>query len=352
MSLIVKSFNLFLDTERNLKSNCRGDCIQLNMSGANISVGDNQFIRLVLKNFSMMKTWTDINANNNTFRMKSPLSGGSYQEITLASQNYSSIKSLATELASKINAQLIVWTHYASGTITINNPQGTSLDSDTDNIIDFSIKTNVAHGLSPGQLVIQTRISDGDAYAVIGGDRILDDTSDTPSITVAVPSTTELRFTCKYHAQLFTEPYLFLHSQSQTDSLQTSSYNALDTDTPNSGSINQSTILAKIPVDRDVIAYDAQTDEYFINLSNNTLHNLTLDVRDSKGRRFPLQGTNQASLGNRNFNCVLEIQIREYSKALTNQLNTVVEQLTAFGNRHGILSSTRNGDQSMRITYQ
>jgi len=189
MSQVIQKFNFFLDTERNLKGECRGDRIQLNMSQTNISVNDEQFIRLVLKNFSMMKTWTDINSNNNKFRIKTPLTSGAYNSVSLTAKNYSSIKTLAEEFANKINTALIDLTHYASGTITINNPTGTDIDADTDNIIDFTITTNAAHSLTDGDVSIQFRISDGDIYAILGGDRISDDTSTDASITMTAPTT-------------------------------------------------------------------------------------------------------------------------------------------------------------------
>jgi hypothetical protein len=67
---VVNSYNIFIDTERNLSSNSNGNRIRLPLNQTPISCAENQFLRLTLESFSMYKSWTNINSNNSTFRIQ------------------------------------------------------------------------------------------------------------------------------------------------------------------------------------------------------------------------------------------------------------------------------------------
>ena len=46
---VVNSYNIFIDTERNLSSNSNGNRIRLPLSQTPISCAENQFLRLTLQ---------------------------------------------------------------------------------------------------------------------------------------------------------------------------------------------------------------------------------------------------------------------------------------------------------------
>ena len=66
---IVNSYNLFVDTERNLSQDSTGDNIYLPLGQTPITCGSNEFIRLTLQEFSMYKSWNNVNSTNNVFRV-------------------------------------------------------------------------------------------------------------------------------------------------------------------------------------------------------------------------------------------------------------------------------------------
>ena len=66
---VINSYNIFLDTERNLNATSDGDSINLSLNQTPITCSDNQYIRLTLQSFSMYTTFTYVNPNKNIFRI-------------------------------------------------------------------------------------------------------------------------------------------------------------------------------------------------------------------------------------------------------------------------------------------
>jgi len=100
---VVKSYNIYVDTERYLNNTSDGDSIMLSLNQTPITCKDNQFIRLTLQSFSMYKSFTNINANNNVFRLTT--TGGTVPvpvtdaALYLTSYDYASKNSLALQFA-------------------------------------------------------------------------------------------------------------------------------------------------------------------------------------------------------------------------------------------------------------
>lgn len=319
---IVSRKNFFVDTSRSLQMlHCKGDKVQLNMNPAGIHCGDGERIRLILKQFSMYKSWSNINTTNSLFRIETPGSTGE-QTLELTKKNYSSINTIVQEFANRVNEALIVYGHYASGTITINNPTGNDIDDETDNILSFTITTNTAHGLSGTDsttgIDLRCYVEDGDSFIILGGNRITPDVSYTNSFNITYPTATTILIKGLYPAQATSQAYIYLRTDIQNDALETAALSSKNTDTV--GTINQSHILAKIPIDRTYLTFDSQTDEYFINLDVRNLTHMELRLCDSHDRDLP-QIIGQSSYGNLNFNCVIEIQVIRDLSLLANKLN-------------------------------
>jgi hypothetical protein len=59
---IVNSYNLFVDSSTGRDSASKGDNYHLHLGNAGITCESGQYIRLTLNNFTMHKTFTDVNA--------------------------------------------------------------------------------------------------------------------------------------------------------------------------------------------------------------------------------------------------------------------------------------------------
>jgi len=109
---IVKSFNIFCDSALG-DGNSKGDDYELHLNTAHLNCDKNQFFRFTVKNFSMFKTFPNINATNSSFEIKSVTSGTLDNLITtgnLSHKNYKSVHSIADEFATQIATS--IKTHY------------------------------------------------------------------------------------------------------------------------------------------------------------------------------------------------------------------------------------------------
>ena len=93
METITSSYNLFVDSSRSHTAGSKGDDFLVNLQDAGVHAGDGEHIRLNLENFSMAKTFSDVNDNNNQFRLYSTDGSGFDHIGYLAKKNYKSKKS-------------------------------------------------------------------------------------------------------------------------------------------------------------------------------------------------------------------------------------------------------------------
>ena len=75
MEQITSSYNLFVDTSRSHTTGSKGDDFLINLQDAGVHASDGEHIRLNLENFSMAKTFTDVNATNNKIRVRGTSNG-------------------------------------------------------------------------------------------------------------------------------------------------------------------------------------------------------------------------------------------------------------------------------------
>ena len=333
---VVSSYNIFVDSERDLAPNSRGDNIYLPLQQTPISCADNQFIRLTLQSFSMYKNFPNVNSNNNTFRYTLDQnysgSGGETAQIDipleLTNQNYSNLNDLATDFGDSLASKLAV---HLNKTATVNvasvRPKSsTTIAGTTDNIITFDIDIT-GHGIT-ADLVIQFKVRDGDIFELLGGDRIRDSVAspDTTTASITADTTTsanKITITCKFPAQLSTQQNIYLRTNVSNTNIQTESFDAGNSDVVGGDNImGGSRILGKIIIDNEFATFTSGTQmEYFVNLLQKQVNTLQLYLTDSHGRPLPFI-TGQTTLGNASFECVVKVDIVQYMTPMNNTFNS------------------------------
>jgi len=331
---VVSSYNIFVDSERYLAPNSRGDNIYLPLQQTPITCADNQFIRLTLQSFSMYKNFTNVNTNNDTFRytLNQDYSGSGGQTGTinknvaleLTNQNYASLYDLAKEFGTKLASQLET---HLNKTATLNTgsikpANTTTLAGTTNNIISFEIDIT-AHSIAQ-PLVIQFKVADGDIFELLGGDRIRNsaDTT-TASITADTSNANKVVITCKFPAQLSTQQNIYLRTNVSNTNIQTESFDAGNSDVVGGDNVmGGSRILGKIIIDNEFATFTSGTQmEYFVNLLQKQVNTLQLYLTDSHGRSLPFLA-GQTTLGNASFECVIKVDIVQYMSPMNNTLNS------------------------------
>ena len=164
-------------------------------------------------------------------------------------------------------------------------------------------------------LKIQCLESRGDSYAIIGGDRVLDDNDLTSnSVGMAITANT-ITVTCKYPAQRSTTPYIYIRTPGlvskniETQGLQDPDKNAHKGDTVHSD------ILGRAVVDQEWVQYTAGTGrEFFLDINQRHLTHLQFRLTDSRNRPIGRKlthndGTQQSTLGNLEFSACVRIDI-------------------------------------------
>ena len=69
---IVKSFNIFLDSALG-DSSSKGDDYNLHLNSSGLTCDRGQFFRFTVKNFSMFRTFPNVNATNSNFEIRTPV---------------------------------------------------------------------------------------------------------------------------------------------------------------------------------------------------------------------------------------------------------------------------------------
>ena len=184
---IVNSYNLFLDTERNLSQDSTGDNVYLPLGQTPITCGSNEFIRLTLQEFSMYKSWNNVNSTNNVFRVAdanseqtSAITVGNYATprtmlnrgfIGNSSTGFLPVAPLKTALENLVN--------FGGGSTTItslvlNNPgSGDTVETST-NVASITATYSAPHGYTTVLPQLRCYVADGKSYQLLGAKRITD----------------------------------------------------------------------------------------------------------------------------------------------------------------------------------
>ena len=224
-----------------------------------------------------------------------------------------------------------------------------------DSIMEFTIEFPTDPGIANFNIQCLTDISD--SFALFGGDRVDDATSDQQSFSIkqsTVSNTTKHHITFKglYPMQMSTEPYVYLRTDMMSNNIETASLShatgPYDTHTLTSN------ILAKLPMSHGFIHYapSGPHDEFFVHLPSRHLSSIRLFLTDSRGR--PLgrpygsnsltaagTGVSQSTLGNLNFTCTLRFDVIQ--KRLPNYLETEPTPQPIPGRYSGVLLNQNFG---------
>lgn len=325
---VVNSFNIFVDSGRCISSQSRGDNLHLPLSETPISCADNQFLRISLQDFNMVKPFTNVHRHNSMFRVfGKPLLGDDVepQQGFLDHKNYKNVYKLAENFADKF-AGCIKSAIDGPNVVETRILSPSDDDVPTNNVISFTIIFDRTITFDP---IIQFRIEDGDIYKLLGGDKITNTNDDTTESVTCVRSTTNfevnntLTVTCNYPAQLFTEEHVYLRTDLPSTNLHTESYNVRNSDSA-SNHIGPSRILGKIPIGDTVCQFHTSTgNEYTLNLKQKNFTMMQLHLTDSHGRLLPVDHYIPAStLGNFNFKCTIKVETMQHIGQQNNQLQT------------------------------
>ena len=338
---VINSYNIYVDTERYLNNTSTGDSIMLSLNQTPITCADNQFIRLTLQSFSMYKSFTNINPNNNIFKITT--TGGTAPvpatdlPLFLPSRDYENGHTLALEFATLLANALATASGVALAATVIPlsgaNALTPPLAGNTDNIITFRINFAAAHNLT--QVLVRTIVTDGDSFEVLGTNRIRKDDL-TPawdllnSLTVDLTNANYILVSCPYNCQLSSQQNVYLRTDTNNTNIATESFIAGSTDVVGANNLSSSRILGRMVIDNDFVNFTTGTQmEYFVNLNTRQLTFLRLYITDSHDRPIPnniqrvLTGANgndplysafdsQLTLGNRSWEACIKVDIVQH----------------------------------------
>tara|TARA_R100001460_G_scaffold69306_4_gene109904 strand:+ start:1292 stop:2419 length:1128 start_codon:yes stop_codon:yes gene_type:complete len=312
---IVNSYNLFIDTERNLSQDSTGDNIFLPLGQTPITCGSNEFIRLTLQEFNMLRSWNNVNRLNSKFVVAD---GGGVQTKNIKENNYDSPRTMLNrgflEPLDEALTALVGGGLTASSTLI--GPPATSTASNASNIAEIVTDYGGAHGYTTVLPQLRCYVADGKAYQLLGAKRIVDPADTTTyswSATLGdengADPTTKITFRMFYPAQKVTETHVYLRVNEQNTNIATSSLNTINEDTKRT-EMTSTKILGIIPIDTEYVRYVAQTDMvFFTNILAKQVAQLQIQITDSNGEQFPLTADNQNTLGNRFFTCVIRVDV-------------------------------------------
>lgn len=352
--VVVDSHNIFIDTDRGIPGSgaLKGDKYEIDLNSEGISLDEGQYLRLTLNEFCMYKNWTNVNDNNMISRLvvSDATRTDSILKVQMDTLNYEFINDIAVNFSSKVKEQLDAFTTQ-TGTIANITPDATTgINGTTDNIISFTYTiTGLSATLGITKLIGQCPEVEGDAYALLGANRLRDENDDATTgytiITTETGTTPNIEFvatfTMFYPAQRNTTSNIYLRTSLNTKGSETASLN--DEATPQGRSqVIQSNILGKIPVNSEFCVFTSNTGrEYFIDIPQKHLTHFRLYLTDEHNRQIGRRPTatnantpnfksltlgggdlqnNQSTLGNLNFSCVLRadiIQQRKPNEAFT-----------------------------------
>jgi len=312
---IVNSYNIIVDTERNLSQDSRGDDVYLPLGQTPITCGSNEYIRLTLQEFSMYRSWNNVNATNNVFRVAD---SGGVQTTAITVGNYLEprkmlndgfLSPLQTALETLVGGGRTV-------SFVLNNPGSGDTVMSSTNVASITATYSSAHGYTTVLPSLRCYVADGKSYQLLGAKRIVDPADTTSSSwsaalgdTAGASTTTKITFTLFYPAQIATETHVFMRVNEQNNNIATSSMSSFKQDTQKT-EMTSTKILAIIPIDSEYVRYVAGTEMvYFTNILSKQIGQLQIKITDANGEQFPMTSPDQNRLGNRFFIAIIRVDI-------------------------------------------
>jgi hypothetical protein len=313
----------------------------------------------------MSKSFHDVNALNNTFSIRD---AGGVEQVVLLPSDYSSdfkMFSDATNFQKPITDALKdLQGGGLTVTFTLNNPTGASNDN---NILSFTVNYSGAHGYADADVPkIQCYVSQGRAYTLLGGKRIIDDADTTSASltgvrgdTAGADLTTKITYTAFFNASYFTSSHMYVRINEQNSNIGMSSLDNKGPGIDTQRTLMTSTkVLGIVPIDTGYARYVANSDKvFFTDILSKQVAQMRMTITDALGNKFPLISSQQDTLGNRHFTAVIRVDIMQYpggSQHSVNNSNTEATSQARFSTMPStkvgwVTSNGLNGPQSGRL---
>ena len=370
---IVNSYNIFIDTERNLSPDSTGDSVNLPLGESPITAGSNQIIKLNLMELTVPKTWYNVNSTNNKFRIQD----GNASTTELTGQcvvgNFETPRKMLNQsfcpqvLSTFLALPTLAGSTAGGSSFVINNPPvGATIDTNT-NVLDFTMTIDVAcpYASTADCPIFKFYVRDGKCFQLVGGKRITSEPTIPPvgfqdmcfecyAVDASGTNPFTISYRAYYNAQTATENYCYVRINEQNTNTETSSLNSFNQDTRRT-SMTGSNILGIVPINDDYCRYIAQTDNvFFTTILAKQVAQMRVKITDSLGEPFPLINPGQNVVGNRFFTCVIRVDIIQLHPSIPHSLHnpnldekTQARFSTEPANQIGIVANVgKNGPQS------
>jgi len=296
MSVLVSSQDIYLSTQQSGSPAGAGSDDGFNrfkmcLNTAPLTTADNEMARLLLTQFSAYRNFYYVNDFNNRVDLTYDHGGSSYAAvINLTKQDYANIGDIAAEFSAKLIA---IFAGVATFTIKAGTQQpvaGYTKGSSGTGIFGVTLETSgAAHGITNVKLQTRQYVASGipamfgDSYALLGGKRVGAADATAESFTAANGAADELVITGFYPMQRTTTQYLYMHVSENTTNLQSQNYSAAQ-NVPDTHIVS-SNIIAKIPINNEIIGFQQDTSSpFFVELDNRHISEMLFEMKDHHGR--------------------------------------------------------------------
>lgn len=350
---IVETYNLFLNSD-DARNNGQDYDFQLG-NNTIATYGPNQYIRFTLQNFNMLKTWPNVNNNNNNMVIR--IAGGVQTlPLTLDSQDYADIRDLASDFAAKMLANLndaqAFNGLFGPGVVEAPAQNGINITSNRRMRITFPLLANMntaPYNVSPAganELANHgTTVSNGyfapvmivdpenmtpaqglfatapgaDISVILGGYRQF---ANDPGVlgapfescfnvsfsNAAYDTTTNLIIESPYPMNRFSEPNVYIRMIPVAQCFASPVMEG-PVGLATESNLNPSNILAEVPIDTEIVQYQPRkTREYFLNMYQKQISHFKIRLTDSHNRSLVAED-GQTTRGNRSFTMVVRVDL-------------------------------------------
>jgi hypothetical protein len=310
----TKTQLLFIDSDNGGSPIDGNGEFKVNLPTHAFNIEPNEYLRFTLVDFQMYKNFYNVNLNNNCL-MVSGDNGSTFEEVRLTPKNYKNYNEIVQEVAD----QLVASTTFTGFTASVDTSTlGTDPQSTGDRIMKITL-TKSTHGLTP---VIQARdytdtaIRGGsfsrdhnDSYALLGGKRILTDTSATAQSFSITNNTGDIVIEGFFPVQRSTMEHLYLRTDLANDNFATKSFDASVSN--HDIQMTHSDILGKMAIQNEFVSYTELSGAgagYFADIFRKNMSSIKFRLTDHKRRAIPEVSADQDTLGNNNFTLTLRVE--------------------------------------------
>ena len=345
MSVLVNSKNIFLSTQASGNLGGGSDDsfhrFRMCLNDVPLQTGNGQYAKLTLVDFNMYRNFMLVNKFNNRFVMSYKYNGGAIAPvvITLETKDYADVGAIAAEFQSIVMTQLNITINAAAGNplaagavspalgfekgdtgtgiinLTLTSPAGNHLITDiviqAQNYYDATTLDN--NGAS---------LSFGSSYALLGAKRVSEANAATNSFTTTAATNT-ITIAGFYPMQRSTNSYLYLRCLESNRNMESENFKGA-MNLQNDTHIVSSTILAKIPIQNEMVSFAGDLDNpYFYMTDTRNISEILFAITDEHNRRIDTID-DQELLGN--MFCELTLNYSVFTKGISQPVNNNVEQ--------------------------